>query len=293
MPYAAPRGGQAAVTRSAYQQAVGLANVFFGESAKGLVGSTRWYRRRRCSKRAEEEPPTSSPCCTGAPTRRASCGPRRGPEAIRRDREHAGGIRRPELIFDDASIAVHRLWRYPVKPMGGTPVDAVRIDRRGVHADRLWAVRDLDNDITATGRRIPALLGCTAEYRDEPAQAGPGNVPEVLITFLTAPGAAAPTPISTIASPRWQRTRPPGTADARFSAAHEESGHQSASFAPAAAPPAPGRLRTQRGANRWISRTAGRTDGDKLIDTSIFSLREVGHLLPGSPRRQAHQHCRP
>lgn len=76
------------------------------------------------------------------------------------------------------------LWRFPVKSMGGHTVSQLRFDKRGAHADRLWAVRDLEKDITATARRIPALLGCTARYASEPGpDAGPGNVPPVLITF--------------------------------------------------------------------------------------------------------------
>ena len=42
----------------------------------------------------------------------------------------------------------------------------VRIDRRGVHADRLWAVRDVEKGVTASARRLPALLGCSARYAD-------------------------------------------------------------------------------------------------------------------------------
>src|SRR5437899_2474965 len=75
--------------------------------------------------------------------------------------------------------SVTELWRFPVKSMGGVQVGEVRVDRRGVHADRLWAVRDLDNDITATARKLPALLGCTARNRR--------RVPSVVITF---PGGA-------------------------------------------------------------------------------------------------------
>ena len=79
---------------------------------------------------------------------------------------------------------VTQLWRFPVKSMGGQQVSQVRVDRRGVHADRLWAVRDLDNDITASARKLPALLGCSARYAEEPGPAaGPGNVPAVVITF--------------------------------------------------------------------------------------------------------------
>ncbi len=68
--------------------------------------------------------------------------------------------------------------------MGGQRVEAIRIDRRGVHADRLWAVRDVAADMTASARRLPALLGLSARYVVEPGpDAGPGNVPEVVITF--------------------------------------------------------------------------------------------------------------
>lgn len=77
-----------------------------------------------------------------------------------------------------------QLWRYPVKSMGGAQVDEVRLEKRGVHADRLWAVRDLEHDITASARRLPAILGCSARYAVEPGpDAGPGNAPEVIITF--------------------------------------------------------------------------------------------------------------
>lgn len=82
------------------------------------------------------------------------------------------------------SGTVTQLWRFPVKSMGGSAVEELRIDRRGVHADRLWAIRDLEHDITASARRMPALLGCSARYATEPGpDAGPGNAPEVIITM--------------------------------------------------------------------------------------------------------------
>jgi uncharacterized protein YcbX len=81
-------------------------------------------------------------------------------------------------------LTVTELWRFPVKSMGGNRVDQVGVGRRGVHADRLWAVRDVENDITASARKIPALLGFSARYVTEPGpDAGPGNVPEVVIAF--------------------------------------------------------------------------------------------------------------
>jgi uncharacterized protein YcbX len=82
------------------------------------------------------------------------------------------------------TASVAQLWRFPVKSMGGAQVDEVRIDKRGVHADRLWAVRDLEHDITVTARTLPAVLGCSARYAVEPGpDAGPGHAPEVIVTF--------------------------------------------------------------------------------------------------------------
>jgi uncharacterized protein len=79
---------------------------------------------------------------------------------------------------------VAQLWRYPVKSLGGEQVEHAEVGLRGVLGDRLWAVRDLQRDITASARRLPALLTATARYPDRvPTDAGPGNVPDVEITF--------------------------------------------------------------------------------------------------------------
>lgn len=79
---------------------------------------------------------------------------------------------------------VAALWRYPVKSLGGEQVEHADIGPRGVRGDRLWAVRDLERDVTATARRIPKLLTATARYANPvPPDAGPGNAPDVEITF--------------------------------------------------------------------------------------------------------------
>ena len=76
------------------------------------------------------------------------------------------------------------LWRYPVKSMGGEELDRSVLDLRALHADRLWAVRDLELGAVTTARRLPMLLGCTARFVEEPpAGVGPGNVTDVLVTF--------------------------------------------------------------------------------------------------------------
>ena len=80
--------------------------------------------------------------------------------------------------------AVAGLWRYPVKSMGGEQLSVSEMDLRGLHADRMWAVRDLELGAVTTARRLPALLGCTARFVDEPAPGvGPGDVCEVRVTL--------------------------------------------------------------------------------------------------------------
>jgi uncharacterized protein YcbX len=79
---------------------------------------------------------------------------------------------------------VAELWRYPVKSLGGERLEDAQLGERGVLGDRLWAVRDLGRDVTASARQLPVLLTATARYPGPvPSDAGPGNVPEVEITF--------------------------------------------------------------------------------------------------------------
>ncbi|RNL64908.1 MOSC domain-containing protein [Nocardioides marmoriginsengisoli] len=79
---------------------------------------------------------------------------------------------------------VAELWRYPVKSMGGERIESSVVDERALHGDRMWAVRDLELNAVTTARRIPALLGCTARFVEEPAPGiGPGDVADVVVTF--------------------------------------------------------------------------------------------------------------
>src|SRR3954471_19974128 len=81
--------------------------------------------------------------------------------------------------------SVAEIWRYPVKSMGGERVGESAIDVRGLHADRMWAVRDVELGTFTTARRWPVLLRCSARFADDPAgrTAGPGDVLPVVITF--------------------------------------------------------------------------------------------------------------
>lgn len=76
------------------------------------------------------------------------------------------------------------IWRYPVKSMGGQRVSTAGVGKLGLHADRTWAVRDLEKNATTSAKRLAGLLLCTARYAlPPPPEAGPGHAPEVLIGF--------------------------------------------------------------------------------------------------------------
>jgi uncharacterized protein len=81
--------------------------------------------------------------------------------------------------------SVAEIWRYPVKSMGGERLAQSAIAARGLHADRMWAVRDVELDTFTTARRWPVLLQCSARFVEDPADrsAAPGDVLEVSVTF--------------------------------------------------------------------------------------------------------------
>ena len=66
--------------------------------------------------------------------------------------------------------------------MAGERLSTARIGEHGLHADRTWAVRDLELNATTSAKRLPGLMLCTARYASPPGpDAGPGNAPEVVI----------------------------------------------------------------------------------------------------------------
>jgi uncharacterized protein YcbX len=81
--------------------------------------------------------------------------------------------------------SVAEIWRYPVKSMGVERLASSAIATRGLHADRMWAVRDVELGTFTTARRWPVLLQCSARFAQDPAgrSAGPGDVLEVIVTF--------------------------------------------------------------------------------------------------------------
>lgn len=160
------------------------------------------------------------------------------------------------------NVTVAQLWRFPVKSMGGHQVDQVVIDARGMHADRLWAVRDVEKAVTASARRLPVLLGCAARYVTEPGDAaGPGNVPAFVITFpdgreLASDDPAVHDALSELVGREMRLTALPPQAD---TSQHRMSVHESlANFSPA-----------------QVRRDFGLTDAEQMPDTSIFSTRQI------------------
>lgn len=157
---------------------------------------------------------------------------------------------------------VAELWRFPVKSMGGTRVDTLRIDRRGVHADRLWAVRDVEKGVTASARRVPVLLQCSARYVAEPTEdAGPGNVPAVVVTLPDGRefDGADPTTgaaLSELVGREMQLVALPAPKDtsAQRMSLQTSLGNFSAD---------------------QVRRDFGLADGDELPDTSVFSTRQM------------------
>jgi hypothetical protein len=77
---------------------------------------------------------------------------------------------------------VAELWRFPVKSMAGERLERVEIESTGVVGDRLWAVRDTALGCITGGKRIPALMTCSARFLAEPAAgAVDDRVPPVAI----------------------------------------------------------------------------------------------------------------
>jgi len=66
-------------------------------------------------------------------------------------------------------VAVGRLaavFRFPVKSMAGERLTSASLRHDGLAGDRLWALRDRDDDRITSAKRLPALLMCGARYLD-------------------------------------------------------------------------------------------------------------------------------
>jgi hypothetical protein len=75
---------------------------------------------------------------------------------------------------------IREIWRYPFKSMQGERLERCAVGSLGLPGDRGWAVRDEAAGEIRGAKKMPALLLCTARYRQEPAA---GRTPPVDITF--------------------------------------------------------------------------------------------------------------
>ena len=67
---------------------------------------------------------------------------------------------------------VREVWRYPVKSMAGERLEASGVGAAGLHGDRGWALRDERAGEIRGAKISPALLLCSARYREQPAGGG-------------------------------------------------------------------------------------------------------------------------
>src|SRR3954454_18846530 len=155
---------------------------------------------------------------------------------------------------------IAEIWRYPVKSMGGERVARSAITTRGVHADRMWAVRDVELDTFTTARRWPVLLRCSARFAEDPAgrSADPGDVLEVIVTFPDGEAVSSSDP-----------------------AIHDRLSEQIGKPARLESLPAlweKGRYRTPQPTKADVRRQFAIPDGEPLPDFSMFPVRKLAEL---------------
>ncbi|HUS09110.1 MAG TPA: MOSC N-terminal beta barrel domain-containing protein [Pyrinomonadaceae bacterium] len=86
---------------------------------------------------------------------------------------------------------VEQIWRYPVKSMAGERLSECLVGPLGLPGDRGWAIRDEIKSEVKTGTRIPLLMQCAAQYREEP---GDKHIPHVTIIFPDGSSVASDDP---------------------------------------------------------------------------------------------------
>ncbi len=75
---------------------------------------------------------------------------------------------------------IQQIWRYPVKSMAGERLPECTVGSLGLPGDRGWAIRDEIKSEIKTGTRIPLLMQCSSQYRQQPTDE---NIPHVNIIF--------------------------------------------------------------------------------------------------------------
>jgi uncharacterized protein len=75
---------------------------------------------------------------------------------------------------------VREIWRYPVKSMAGEKLGSCALGPAGIPGDRGWALRDRAAGEIRGAKYLPALMQCSAAYREPPVDE---RVPHVDITL--------------------------------------------------------------------------------------------------------------
>ena len=156
--------------------------------------------------------------------------------------------------------SIAEIWRYPVKSMGGERLARSAVAARGLHADRMWAVRDVELDTFTTARRWPVLLQCHARFVEDPAprSAGQGDILEVMVTFPDGSALSSSAP----------------SIHARLS----ELIGRPARLESLPALSDKGRYRTPQATKADIRRQFAIPDGEPLPDFSMFPVRKLAEL---------------
>ena len=68
--------------------------------------------------------------------------------------------------------SISKLFRFPVKSMGGESLPALSLTERGTVGDRVWAVRDEIRGGIRGGKKIPSLMQLKAHFTGEVATEG-------------------------------------------------------------------------------------------------------------------------
>jgi hypothetical protein len=156
--------------------------------------------------------------------------------------------------------SVAEIWRYPVKSMGGERLSQSAIATRGLHADRMWAVRDVELNTFTTARRWPVLLQCSARFVEDPAgrSAEPGDVLEVIVTFPD--GAEMSSSDPAINERLSQLIGKPARLESLPALSEKE------------------RYRTPQATKADLRRQFAVADGEPLPDFSMFPVRKLAEL---------------
>jgi uncharacterized protein len=77
--------------------------------------------------------------------------------------------------------SLRRLWRYPVKSMGGEDVSQLIVGPGNVVGDRAYALIESESGQLVSGKRHGALVGCTARFLSPPET--DKSTPPVEVTF--------------------------------------------------------------------------------------------------------------